>query len=81
MVNEEPKRQPVNLDEMDFGKLQRVGQKVYELMARKIDDPIQCYLLLKMLCFSIEDSLNFRLDAGEEEKFRIMFNKKFKPVK
>jgi hypothetical protein len=69
-----PTKMGIEISEIDFNKLFRVGEKAQTFLGRKIDDPIEVYLLLKMLCFSIEDTFGFRLDAEEEAKFREMFS-------
>lgn len=75
MMKNQPKPSNMGIDvnEIDFKRLFRVGEKVQTFLGRKIDDPIEAYLLLKMLCFSIEDTFGFRLGAEEEAKFREMF--------
>jgi hypothetical protein len=69
-----PNKMGINVSEIDFKRLFRVGEKVQTFLGRKIEDPIEAYLLLKMLCYSIEDSFGFRLDIEEEAKFREMFS-------
>ena len=75
-MKNQPKSNKIGIDvsEIDFKRLFRVGEKVQTFLGRKIDDPIEAYLLLKMLCYSIEDSCGFRLDTEEEAKFREMFS-------
>lgn len=64
----------IEVTDIDFDKLCRVGKKVQIFLFRKIDDPIEIYLLLKILCFSIEETCGYRLDSDEEEKFKQMFS-------
>lgn len=63
----------IDLNEIDFAKLGRVGEKVRSLMIRKINNPIGIYLLLKWLCFSVEENFEFRLEPEEEDRLRKMF--------
>ncbi|MCW4030326.1 MAG: hypothetical protein NWE92_11855 [Candidatus Bathyarchaeota archaeon] len=69
-----PNQTDIEVTDIDFDKLCRIGKKVQVLLFRKIDDPIEIYLLLKILCFSIEESFGYRLDSDEEQKFKEMFS-------
>lgn len=66
------KRFVLNLDDLDFDRLRRVGDKVMILLNKKIDRPVEAYLLLKLLAFSIEASEGFKLMPEDEEKLRSM---------
>ena len=66
----EPKRFAVNLDNLDFAKIKRVGDKVMQMLNKKLSNPVEAYFLLKLLCFSIEASEGFKLMSEDEEKFR-----------
>jgi hypothetical protein len=74
----EPKRFVVNLDDLDFAKLKRVGDKVMQMLNKKISSPVEAYFLLKLLCFSIEASEGFKLMPEDEERLRQLC---FKPSK
>jgi len=63
----------VNLHLVDLDKICRVGDKVRILIRRKIKNPIEAYLVLKLLCMSFEDVVGFSLDFEEESKLRKMF--------
>lgn len=69
-----PNKMGIDVSKIEFKRLFRVGEKVQTFLGRKIDDPIEAYILLKMLCYSIEDSFGFRLDTVEEAKFREMLS-------
>jgi hypothetical protein len=69
-----PNKMDIDIAEIDFNKLFRVGGKVRAFLGKKIDAPIEIYLLLKILCYSIEDGFGFRIDAEDELKFRKMFS-------
>jgi hypothetical protein len=62
----------IELYKTDFEKLGRVGNKVLNLLSRKIKNPADAYLLLKLLCFFFEDSIGFSLEPKEESKLRKM---------
>jgi hypothetical protein len=64
----------IEVSDIDFDKLYRLGKKVQLFLLRKIDNPLEIYLLLKILSFSIEETCGFRLDSGEEQKFKQMFS-------
>ena len=66
----EPKRFAVNLDNLDFAKIKRVGDKVMQMLNKKLTNPVEAYFLLKLLCFSIEASEGFKLMSEDEEKLR-----------
>ena len=66
----EAKRFVINLDDLDFAKIQRVGTKVMSMLDKKISNPVEAYLLLKLLCFSIEDDEGFKLMPEDEERLR-----------
>ncbi|NLD51234.1 MAG: hypothetical protein GX660_29205 [Clostridiaceae bacterium] len=70
----EPNHMDIEETDIDFDKLCRVGKKVQLFLFRKIDDPIGIYLLLKILCFSFEETCGYRLDPNEEQKIRQMFS-------
>ena len=74
----EPKRFAVNLDNLDFAKIKRVGDKVMQMLNKKLTNPVEAYFLLKLLCFSIEASEGFKLMSEDEEKLRELC---FKPSK
>jgi hypothetical protein len=69
-----PNPTDIEVTDIDFDKLCRIGKKVQVFLFRKIDDPIEVYLLLKVLCFSIEECFGFSLDSDEEKKFKEMFS-------
>jgi hypothetical protein len=69
-----PNKMDIEVNDIDFDKICRVGEKVQTFLFRKIDDPIEIYLLLKILCYSIEDIFGFRIDSEDERKFRTMFS-------
>ena len=62
----------IDLWEINFDKLIRVGVKVQDLLARKVKNPIHVYLLLKLLCLSFEEYVGFRLEPKEESVLRRM---------
>jgi hypothetical protein len=64
----------IEFNQIDFDKLCRVGKKVQDFVFRKIDDPIEIYLLLKILCLSLEKNLGIKFDPNEEQKFKEMFS-------
>ena len=66
----EPKRFAVNLDSLDFAKIKRVGDKVMQMLNKKLSNPVEAYFLLKLLCFSIEASEGFKLMPEDEERLR-----------
>ena len=66
----EPKRFAVNLDNLDFAKIKRVGDKVMQMLNKKVSNPVEAYFLLKLLCFSIEASEGFKLMSEDEERLR-----------
>jgi hypothetical protein len=66
----EPKRFAVNLDSLDFAKIKRVGDKVMQMLNKKVSNPVEAYFLLKLLCFSIEASEGFKLMPEDEERLR-----------
>ena len=66
----EPKRFAVNLDNLDFAKIKRVGDKVMQMLNKKLTNPVEAYFLLKLLCFSIEASEGFKLMSEDEERLR-----------
>jgi hypothetical protein len=66
----EPKRFAVNLDNLDFAKIKRVGDKVMQMLNKKLSNPVEAYFLLKLLCFSIEASEGFKLMPEDEERLR-----------
>ena len=66
----EPKRFAINLDDLDLAKFHRVGTKVMSILNKRVSSPVEAYLLLKILCYSIEDSEGFRLMLEDEEKLR-----------
>ena len=66
----EPKRFAVNLDNLDFAKIKRVGDKVMQMLNKKLTNPVEAYFLLKLLCFSIEASEGFKLMPEDEERLR-----------
>ena len=74
----EPKRFAVNLDNLDFAKIKRVGDKVMQMLNKKLTNPVEAYFLLKLLCFSIEASEGFKLMPEDEERLRELC---FKPSK
>ena len=74
----EPKRFAVNLDNLDFAKIKRVGDKVMQMLNKKLSNPVEAYFLLKLLCFSIEASEGFKLMPEDEERLRELC---FKPSK
>lgn len=69
-----PNKMGIDVSEIDFKCLFSVAEKVQTFLGRKIDDPIEAYLLLKILCYSIEETFGFRLDTKEEAKFREIFS-------
>jgi hypothetical protein len=66
----EPKRFAINLDDLDLAKFRRVGTKVMSILNNKMNNPVEAYLLLKILCYSIEDSEGFKLMPEDEERLR-----------
>ena len=66
----EPKRFAINLDDLDLAKFHRVGTKVMGILNKRVSSPVEAYLLLKILCYSIEDSEGFRLMPEDEERLR-----------
>ena len=66
----ESKRFAVNLDDLDFAKIKRVGDKVMQMLNKKLTNPVEAYFLLKLLCFSIEASEGFKLMPEDEERLR-----------
>ena len=66
----EPKQFAINLDDLDLAKFHRVGTKVMSILNKRTSNPVEAYLLLKILCFSIEDSEGFKLMPQDEEKLR-----------
>lgn len=69
-----PNQTNIEVTDIDFDKLCRIGKKVQVFLFRKINDPIEIYLLLKILCFSIEETCGYRLDLNEEKKYKQMFS-------
>lgn len=69
-----PNQTDIEVTDIDFDKLFRIGKKVQMFLFRKIDDPIEIYLLLKILCFSIEETCGYRLDLNKEKKFKQMLS-------
>ena len=61
-----------DLNDVNFPKLYRIGEKINALLIRKIKDPLEAYLLLKMLCYSIEDSQGIKMTPEDEANFRKM---------
>ena len=68
----EPKQFAVNLDDLDLAKFHRVGAKVMSILNKRFSNPVEAYLLLKILCFSIEESEGFKLLPEDEEQLRKM---------
>jgi hypothetical protein len=66
----EPKRFAINLDDLDLAKFHGVDTKVMSILNKRVSNPIEAYLLLKILCYSIEDSEGFRLIPEDEERLR-----------
>ena len=62
----------INLHDVDFAKIGRVGNKVLDLLARKIKNPLHGYLLLKSLCFVFEDSLGCHLEPEDKHELKKM---------
>lgn len=75
----EPKRFAVNLDNLDFAKIKRVGDKVMQMLNKKVSNPVESYFLLKLLCFSIEVSEGFKLMPEDEERLRELCFKPSRP--
>ncbi len=69
-----PNQMDFEVNDIDFNRLCQVAKKVQVFLFRKLDNPIEIYLLLKVLCFSIEDTFGFCLDIDEEQKFKQMFS-------
>ena len=65
-----PKRFAINLDDLDFAKIKRVGDKVMQMLNKKASNPVEAYFTLKLLCFSIEASEGFRSMPEDEERLR-----------
>jgi len=55
---------------IDLSKLSRVSVKVIDLLARKVKNPVDAYLVLKWLCFSFEADFGIHLEPVEEDKLR-----------
>ncbi len=68
----EQKQFAINLDDLDLAKFHRVGTKVMSILNKRVSNPVEAYLLLKLLCYSIEDSEGFKLMPEDEEKLRKM---------
>lgn len=75
----EPNRFAVNLDNLDFAKIKRVGDKVMQMLNKKMGNPVESYFLLKLLCFSIEASEGFKLMPEDEERLRELCFKPSRP--
>lgn len=72
MDGNEPKQFAINLDDLDLSKFHRVGTKVMSILNKRMSNPVEAYLLLKVLCYSIEESEGFRLMPDAEERLRKM---------
>ena len=55
---------------VDLYKLSRVSVKVINLLARKCKNPVDGYLVLKLLVFSFEADFGIHLEPEEEDKLR-----------
>jgi len=67
----------VDYEDIDFDKIFRVGQKVNELIERKIKKPFEIYLLLKFLMVNCEHSLGIKLSPEDEEKIKQMLTEEY----
>jgi hypothetical protein len=67
----EPKKITIDLAEFDLSKIFRVGDKVIDVLNKKIKNPIERYLVLKLLCIS-EEANGFVLSTEDEAKLREM---------
>lgn len=72
MKRVEFERKVIDFDKVYCEKLGRVSTKVISLLGRKLKNPIDCYLLLKFICFSFEEDFGFHLEPQEESKLRKM---------
>ena len=72
MTREKFERKVIDFDKAYCGKLGRVSKKVINLLSRKLKSPVDCYLLLKFICFSFEKDFGFHLEPQEESKLRKM---------
>ncbi len=70
--NNESEREKVTIrmDEIDFPKIERVGSKVSMLLEKKLKDPFEAYLLLKLLCFTMEKAYGFQIEPEYEEELK-----------
>jgi hypothetical protein len=66
----EPKQFAINLNDLDLAKFHRVGTKVMSILNNRTSNPVEAYLILKLLCISIEDSHGFKLLSEDEETLR-----------
>jgi hypothetical protein len=60
----------IGLEDLDLEKIFRVGDKVSMLIDKKLKNPIEKYLLVKMLLISFEESAEFVLSPQDETKLR-----------
>jgi predicted Ser/Thr protein kinase len=65
-------RKVIDFDKAYCERLGRVSTKVINLLGRKLKNPVDCYLLLKVICFSFEEDFEFHLEPQEESKLRKM---------
>ncbi len=68
-----PNQIGIEVNDVDLNKICRVGKKVQVFLCRKIDDPFEIYLLLKILCYSLEEKMHFLLDPEDEQALRKIF--------
>jgi hypothetical protein len=72
MRRAEFERNAMDFDKAYCEKLGRVSTKVINLMGKKLKNPVDCYLLLKLICFSFEEDFGFHLEPQEESELRKM---------
>ena len=60
----------VGLGDIDLDKILRIGNKVNDILDKKIRNPVERYLVLKMLLISFEETAQFTLSPQDEEMLR-----------
>jgi hypothetical protein len=72
MRKAEFERMVVDFDKAYCERLSRVSTKVIDLLSRKLRNPVDCYLLLKLVSYSFEEDFGFHLEPQEESNLRKM---------
>jgi hypothetical protein len=64
------KKAPIDIEKFDLSRMFRVGDKISAILDKKIKNPIERYLVLKMLCISFEEAGGFVLSTEDETRIR-----------